>query len=162
MTEKPTFNLLDEPWISCIDSADAPVALSIRDIFSGRGDVQKVLGDSPTQDYAVIRVLLAIFWRAHALDIARAHSHNSRRAHFDWGEWFADQRETLIKERRDEVVLDYLDAFADRFDLLSETQPFMQVATLHSKKGDTRPISCLLYTSPSPRDRQKSRMPSSA
>ena len=27
---------------------------------------------------------------------------------------------------------------------------------------DTYPISCLLYTSPSPRDRQKSRMPSSA
>ena len=25
-----------------------------------------------------------------------------------------------------------------------------------------RPITCLLYTSPSPRDRQKSRMPSSA
>lgn len=61
MTEKPTFNLLDEPWILCIDSSDAPVALSIRDIFSGRGDAQKVLGDSPTQDYAVIRVLLAIF-----------------------------------------------------------------------------------------------------
>ena len=28
--------------------------------------------------------------------------------------------------------------------------------------GDDRPITCLLYTSPSPRDRQKSRMPSSA
>ena len=28
--------------------------------------------------------------------------------------------------------------------------------------GSTKPISCLLYTSPSPRDRQKSRMPSSA
>jgi aminopeptidase N len=28
--------------------------------------------------------------------------------------------------------------------------------------SETKPISCLLYTSPSPRDRQKSRMPSSA
>ena len=28
--------------------------------------------------------------------------------------------------------------------------------------GDGRPYICLLYTSPSPRDRQKSRMPSSA
>ena len=27
---------------------------------------------------------------------------------------------------------------------------------------DAKPIICLLYTSPSPRDRQKSRMPSSA
>ena len=29
-------------------------------------------------------------------------------------------------------------------------------------KGVERPYTCLLYTSPSPRDRQKSRMPSSA
>ena len=30
------------------------------------------------------------------------------------------------------------------------------------KNGDTKYTACLLYTSPSPRDRQKSRMPSSA
>ena len=35
--------------------------------------------------------------------------------------------------------------------------------SLFSKKLDfDLPIGCLLYTSPSPRDRQKSRMPSSA
>ena len=33
---------------------------------------------------------------------------------------------------------------------------------LHSIYGFTNIFSCLLYTSPSPRDRQKSRMPSSA
>ena len=32
----------------------------------------------------------------------------------------------------------------------------------HSLQTATRAYSCLLYTSPSPRDRQKSRMPSSA
>ena len=31
-----------------------------------------------------------------------------------------------------------------------------------AKKIATKLVSCLLYTSPSPRDRQKSRMPSSA
>ena len=31
-----------------------------------------------------------------------------------------------------------------------------------SEKGKIAPARCLLYTSPSPRDRQKSRMPSSA
>ena len=30
------------------------------------------------------------------------------------------------------------------------------------QQASGQPISCLLYTSPSPRDRQKSRMPSSA
>src|SRR5665213_3615176 len=34
------------------------------------------------------------------------------------------------------------------------------IADLHGERGADRP--CLLYTSPSPRDRQKSRMPSSA
>ena len=33
---------------------------------------------------------------------------------------------------------------------------------IRSKKIDPWDIDCLLYTSPSPRDRQKSRMPSSA
>ena len=35
------------------------------------------------------------------------------------------------------------------------------IISLQSKHGITKP-ACLLYTSPSPRDRQKSRMPSSA
>ena len=39
------------------------------------------------------------------------------------------------------------------------------VATVRVQEGDEpdeNPTDCLLYTSPSPRDRQKSRMPSSA
>ena len=35
-------------------------------------------------------------------------------------------------------------------------------AILKANDGDSTPYGCLLYTSPSPRDRQKSRMPSSA
>ena len=40
----------------------------------------------------------------------------------------------------------------------------IKVGLAHSRReqGDPTPTSCLLYTSPSPRDRQKSRMPSSA
>ena len=38
----------------------------------------------------------------------------------------------------------------------------IRLNTALSKTGSTGPNTCLLYTSPSPRDRQKSRMPSSA
>ena len=38
----------------------------------------------------------------------------------------------------------------------------MPVIVDHGHMIDDQPLSCLLYTSPSPRDRQKSRMPSSA
>ena len=43
---------------------------------------------------------------------------------------------------------------------LSKLQAGQTVTVLTS--ADTHPQTCLLYTSPSPRDRQKSRMPSSA
>ena len=37
-----------------------------------------------------------------------------------------------------------------------------QLLAVHNEKLDKQDRICLLYTSPSPRDRQKSRMPSSA
>ena len=41
---------------------------------------------------------------------------------------------------------------------------YMRIVAFLQKmeEGGTLPYTCLLYTSPSPRDRQKSRMPSSA
>ncbi|OFN75865.1 MULTISPECIES: type I-E CRISPR-associated protein Cse1/CasA [unclassified Corynebacterium] len=143
MTETSTFNLLDEPWIKCMDGTNQPVSLSIRDIFSGRGDAYKVVGDSPTQDYAVLRVLLAIFWRAHALDLVESYAGNNWED-FDWPEWFDDLRDQLVNEKRDDVVLDYLDGFKDRFDLLSPIAPFMQVADLHTKSGAAKPVSFIV------------------
>ncbi|OFO21444.1 type I-E CRISPR-associated protein Cse1/CasA [Corynebacterium sp. HMSC056F09] len=143
MTETLTFNLLDEPWIKCMDGTNQPVSLSIRDIFSGRGDAYKVVGDSPTQDYAVLRVLLAIFWRAHALELVESYAGNNWED-FDWPEWFDDLRDQLVNEKRDDVVLDYLEGFEDRFDLLSPSAPFMQVADLHTKSGATRPVSFIV------------------
>ena len=44
----------------------------------------------------------------------------------------------------------------------AEWQPMQEPAVWQSRRGDLLPGDCLLYTSPSPRDRQKSRMPSSA
>lgn len=143
MTDTPTFNLLDEPWIKCMDGTNQPVTLSIRDVFSGRGEACKVVGDSPTQDYAVLRVLLAIFWRAHALDLIDNYADSSWED-FDWSEWFDELREQLLNEKRDDVVLEYLDGYEDRFDLLSPSAPFMQVADLHTKSGATRPVSFIV------------------
>ena len=46
---------------------------------------------------------------------------------------------------------------------VKQDEKFLRPEELHNLKGDSsKLITCLLYTSPSPRDRQKSRMPSSA
>ena len=52
------------------------------------------------------------------------------------------------------------DANLDPFLELSSAE--LHRAWSHDSDDETQPDGCLLYTSPSPRDRQKSRMPSSA
>ena len=53
-------------------------------------------------------------------------------------------------------------AFGDSADLSYRTLDYDVTATANGDLKVTQHIDCLLYTSPSPRDRQKSRMPSSA
>ena len=50
------------------------------------------------------------------------------------------------------------------FDATEKLQAFIEkkIAKLEKTYEDIQKVDCLLYTSPSPRDRQKSRMPSSA
>ena len=51
---------------------------------------------------------------------------------------------------------------AFRYGLLTESIEAMLSGDIETGKSLLRDYVCLLYTSPSPRDRQKSRMPSSA
>jgi FKBP-type peptidyl-prolyl cis-trans isomerase SlyD len=54
------------------------------------------------------------------------------------------------------VTIPSSEAYGEYIEDLTQTLPREQFEGIDLKKG------CLLYTSPSPRDRQKSRMPSSA
>lgn len=130
----PSFNLLDQPWIVCVTSAGTE-KLSIRQIFDGTATPIQVLGDSPTQDYAVLRVLLAIFWRAH-----RGSPEDSP----NWEQWFIAKRQELIEQNRDERVLEYLDKYQHRFDLFDGEVPFMQVASLDTTKSTRQSVSRIL------------------
>lgn len=89
-----TFNLIDEPWIPC-RTINGARTLSIREIFDGSGEALAIVGDSPTQDYAVLRVLLAIFWRAHHHKLAEELTDRRALAQFEWDEWWTDTRTQL-------------------------------------------------------------------
>ena len=69
------------------------------------------------------------------------------------GQLLAVHNEKLDKQDKiDEILFEKIDRLSA--DVNRETEAI--------KKGCERDISCLLYTSPSPRDRYISRMPSSA
>lgn len=127
------FSLLDEPWIRVQDITGSPLEVSIRQVFDGSQELSRVRGESPAQDYAVLRMLLAIFWRAHQLD-----------QDADYREWLSASALSAQRYDKDERVLEYLDRFAERFNLLDDEAPFMQVADLRTKDGATKSISMIV------------------
>lgn len=135
MRSSATFSLLTEPWIRCQLPDGENALLSIRALFDGQHPVRGIRGESPAQDYAVLRVLLAIYWRAHREEAAVAPGET-----FAIEEWFEDSWEDAQQEEADTVVLEYLDQHEERFDLLHPEAPFMQVADLHTQKDSTSSV----------------------
>lgn len=132
--EHPSFDLIEQPWIIC-ETPRGTEKLSIKQIFDGTKVPIQIRGDSPTQDYAVLRVLLAIFWRAHHGEPAEARS---------WEQWFISKRQELIEADRDDVALEYLDEHRHRFDLFDAEEPFMQVANLDTTKATRQTVARIL------------------
>ncbi|MFW6186703.1 MAG: type I-E CRISPR-associated protein Cse1/CasA [Actinomycetota bacterium] len=125
----PRFNLIDEPWILCRLVDGTTAELSIREIFARAPAVRRVAGELATQDYAVLRILLAIFWRAHVDDDLVAGPRPDARR---W--WLELLRRA--PDGPDPCVDDYLAEVHDRFWLLHPEAPFLQVADLRTGKGE--------------------------
>lgn len=133
MTAPPTFNLVDEPWIEVVTTAGEAQALSLRDAFHRAPDVRRLAGELPTQDAAVLRLLLAILYRA--LPVSDGDEESTTEI---WQGWW---REGQLPPG---PVDDYLDAWKDRFDLLDRERPFFQVAELHTASGRTSGVGALI------------------
>lgn len=132
------FSLLDDPWIQVVDSEGGLHLVGIRDIFAGEVKAVGIQGDSAAQDYAILRLLLAIFWRAH-----RDEANVSAGKTFNFADWFQRTRKRLRKGS-DKAALKYLDGYLDRFELLDSPTPFMQVAGLHVKSGEVKHITTIV------------------
>lgn len=59
-----TFDLVNRPWI-LVHQVDGQVdEISLLDLFVRAQDLRSVLGEIPTQSFAIVRLLLAILHRA--------------------------------------------------------------------------------------------------
>ena len=124
-----SFNLVDEPWIKVrLTNLESDV-VSLRELFHRSSEIARIAGELPTQDFAILRVALAVLYSA--LD-----SDDDVKAIWDSGSLPLDE------------VDDYLDRWHDRFDLFDVQQPFMQVAGLQSTSGEDKPLSALIPDSP--------------
>lgn len=135
-TPVDSFNLIDEGWVQCLMTDGSVKCLSLRETFEQLSSIKRLAGDSIQQDYAVFRVLLTIFWRAHAETDAVQECEDV----LDWWEELIDGDATALSE----PVFSYLEQHRNRFDLLDSKAPFMQVADLATDKGKHADIQRLI------------------
>lgn len=123
------FNLVDEPFLLVEDESGLTAELSLRETFRRSSHLRRLVGDVPTQEFAFLRLLLAIL-------------HDS--LHPGRNDWERFWREGLPSA----VIDGYLDEWHDRFWLFDEQRPFMQVAGLQTAKKEVSGLEKLIADIP--------------
>lgn len=116
----PAFDLTERPWLRALRLDGTEIDLSLREVFHQAPGLLRLVGDLPTQEFALFRLLLAILHDAVDGPVELG----------DWEELW--EAEALPVQETDR----YLDRYQERFDLFHPETPFFQVAGLHTEKGE--------------------------
>ncbi|MGA5711308.1 type I-E CRISPR-associated protein Cse1/CasA [Streptomyces cellulosae] len=118
-SEVRSFDLLGQPWIQVLRSDGSQDELSLLQVFAQADDVRHVLGDLATQEFALVRLLLAV-----------AHDALDGPADIEkWAELWGDPDCFA-------PVQTYLAEHRERFDLLHPVTPFLQTPGLRTAKDE--------------------------
>ena len=132
MPDTPSFDLRTEPWIPATFISDGQEHMvSLTDALLNARDIRSIGGDMPIQTPAITRLLLSVLYGlcpgGPPLD-----------------EW----RELWDEGPFGDDITDYLDQYADRWDLFDERTPFFQVADLRTEKGTYSGLEKLIFDVP--------------
>lgn len=137
MDQDVSFNLIDEPWVRIRGEGSEEREVSLLELFKQAPHIKCLANDLPTQDFAILRVLLAILQRSilptldeddDPIDV--------------WGDLWSAPELPL------DNICGYLDSWRSRFDLFDEENPFMQVAGLRTAKDDYSDIKKIVADIP--------------
>lgn len=129
-------DLLNDPWVRVLRRDGRVDELSMLEVFDTAHDLRSIVGEIPTQAAAVLRLHLAVMYRA------LRHAQDDQEARDEWGEWWESGR--LPSGR----IRDYLQSHEERFDLGHPASPFMQVADLSTATGRTSGLTKLIAEVP--------------
>jgi CRISPR system Cascade subunit CasA len=108
-TDTGTFNLVDQPWIPCIQRNGKVVELALHDLFAKAHELVDIAADSPMENLALYRFLLATLHRIFGPADENA-----------WENLWLSNVFPMIEIER------YLQEKYERFDLFSPQYPFCQ------------------------------------
>ncbi|TDC73919.1 type I-E CRISPR-associated protein Cse1/CasA [Streptomyces hainanensis] len=126
-----SFDLVAEPWLPAQGVDGATTDLSLLEVFARAHSLRRLVGDVPTQEFALVRLLLAILY--DAVD-----------GPADVDEW----RELWEADEPFAAVPDYLERHRERFDLLHPTRPFFQVADLRTGSDEVSSLNRIVADVP--------------
>ncbi|CAG7844732.1 CRISPR-associated protein CasA/Cse1 [Pseudoclavibacter triregionum] len=126
-----SFQLVDEPWIRTMTLDGREEVVGLLELFERAHELRALSGELPTQDFAILRLLLAILYRA--LDPVPSPDPVER--------WIDLDRAPSLPP---EPIRGYLDRWRDRFDLFDAAAPFFQVADLRTAKGEWKAPALLV------------------
>ncbi|MGW5115317.1 type I-E CRISPR-associated protein Cse1/CasA, partial [Streptomyces noursei] len=149
MPTVPSFNLTHRPWLPVRLADGTERELSLLEVFNQARDIRRLVGDLPTQDFALTRLLLAILH--DALD---GSGKGAAPADSDaWEELWLSEAPYAGR------VADYLHQHRDRFDLLHPERPFFQVAGLRTAKDEVFSLNRIVADVPNGEPFFSMRMP---
>ncbi|MBB5085071.1 type I-E CRISPR-associated protein Cse1/CasA [Nonomuraea endophytica] len=128
---RPSFDLTSERWLPVRYRNGSKADLSLRQIFAEAREVRCLMGDVPTQEFALIRLLLAIL-------------HDALQGPADLQEWQELWDHGLPGDR----IEDYLQCHRDHFDLLHPQRPFFQTPDLRAASGEVSSLDRLVADVP--------------
>ena len=129
------FNLIDENWIKVIDDKYRLREVSIREFFRNAHTYSEFCGETVSQDFAVMRMLLAILHTA----VERYDIEGNEHDFFDQDPvdvWMSIWSEGKFSEKQ---IGRYLDEWHERFYLFHDKYPFYQVPEMPFPKTKTKP-----------------------
>ncbi|MFE9934258.1 type I-E CRISPR-associated protein Cse1/CasA [Streptomyces sp. NPDC005533] len=126
-----SFDLVSRPWLPVQLCDGTAVELSLEEVFARAGDVRRLAGDVPSQDFALLRLLLAILH--DAVDGPR-----------DLDAW----QELHECPEPFASVSAYLDRHRHGFDLVHPSRPFFQVPELRTQKEEVARLNRIVADVP--------------
>ncbi|WP_442813400.1 type I-E CRISPR-associated protein Cse1/CasA [Streptomyces sp. NBC_01754] len=127
----PSFDLVSCPWLPVQRTDGTTAELSLREVFAEAGSLRRLVGDVPTQEFALVRLLLAILHDA-----------------VDGPEEVEDWVELWTRDDSLSAVGPYLERHRGRFDLLHPEKPFFQVAGLRTSGGEISSLNRIVADVP--------------
>ena len=123
------FNLIDEPWIRVMDRTRQIHEVSLKEAILNAHDYVSLSGELPTQDIAVMRLLLAVL---HTIFSRVDEDGEASPLDEDDEEEALARWKALWEKKRfsEKAVTEYLDQWHERFWLFHPERPFGQVAGL--------------------------------